>query len=45
MNAPHIILDRLPSFVPKIIRFGGKFDIVIIKIILLTFLRHDVVIV
>jgi len=41
MNAPHIILDCLPSFSPQNCQIWWKFDVVIRKIILLVFLlRH-----
>jgi len=43
MSAPHIILDRLPSFC-KNYQIWWKFDVVITNIILLVFLlRHGVV--
>jgi len=42
MNAPHIILDCLPSLCQKLSDFVEKFGVAIAKIILLAFLRHGV---
>jgi len=41
MSPPHIILEDLPSLCQNC-QIWWKFDVVITKIILLVFLRHDV---